>query len=122
MDNSSKEFIKHYLETALWSSCDYREDQDTPLDDNYYIEDIDLDTLKAAIKDCLSFIAQAEKLELICDEDYSTVGHDFWLTRNGHGAGFWDGDYPEHGDKLTELSESFGGIDLHVTDDNKIAS
>ena len=19
------------------------------------------------------------------------IGHDFWLTRNGHGAGFWDG-------------------------------
>lgn len=21
------------------------------------------------------------------------IGHDFWLTRNGHGAGFWDGDW-----------------------------
>ena len=21
------------------------------------------------------------------------AGHDFWLTRNGHGAGFWDGDW-----------------------------
>jgi len=33
------------------------------------------------------------------------AGHDFWLTRNGHGAGFWDGDWPETGDALTEASK-----------------
>ena len=26
-----------------------------------------------------------------CDADnYDQMGHDLWLTRNGHGAGFWD--------------------------------
>lgn len=36
---------------------------------------------------------------------------DFYLTRNGHGAGFWDGDYPDEiGEKLTEMAHSFGEI------------
>lgn len=26
----------------------------------------------------------------LADYDMAQVGHDLWLTRNGHGAGFWD--------------------------------
>jgi hypothetical protein len=49
--------------------------------------------------------------------------HDFWLTRNGHGAGFWDGDYEEElGEKLTAICKKMGSIDLYVGDDNKIYS
>ena len=37
------------------------------------------------------------------------AGHDFWLTRNGHGAGFWDGDYPESEETiLTDAARTFG--------------
>jgi hypothetical protein len=32
------------------------------------------------------------------------IGHDLWLTRCGHGAGFWDRNLP-NGDKLTEICE-----------------
>lgn len=43
--------------------------------------------------------------------DFKQAGHDFWLTRNHHGAGFWDGDYPEpEGTELTKLSHSFGEV------------
>ena len=49
------------------------------------------------------------------------VGHDLWLTRNGHGAGFWDGDYADDvGEALTKISEAMGEIDLYVGDDGKI--
>lgn len=37
------------------------------------------------------------------------LGHDFYLTRHRHGAGFWDGDYDHilgH-EKLTEISHGF---------------
>jgi len=43
---------------------------------------------------------------------YSQAGHDLWLTRNGHGAGFWDRDLGEAGDKLTELSKEMGELTL----------
>tara|TARA_R100001530_G_scaffold106025_1_gene74048 strand:- start:761 stop:1126 length:366 start_codon:yes stop_codon:yes gene_type:complete len=39
----------------------------------------------------------------------SQAGHDFWLTRQGHGAGFWDGDWSEPFAKLLSAgSECYG--------------
>ena len=60
-------------------------------------------------------------------EDETQVAHDFWLTRNGHGAGFWDRTYNndvdgKKGDKLTKIAEKFGGSTLYVGDDGKIYS
>ena len=52
---------------------------------------------------------------------YSQAGHDFWLTRNGHGAGFWDGDWPDRtGHRLSEAAKSYGEYHLYVGDDGKI--
>jgi hypothetical protein len=49
--------------------------------------------------------------------DSGQGGHDFWLTRNGHGAGFWDGDWPEEvGKRLTEASKKYGEVYLYVQD------
>lgn len=48
------------------------------------------------------------------------ICHDFWLTRCGHGCGFWDGDYGHIGDRLTEAAKKFGNVDLYVGDDGKI--
>jgi len=42
------------------------------------------------------------------------------MTRNGHGAGFWDGDWPDDGDRLTKASEAYGTFDLYVGDDGEI--
>lgn len=35
------------------------------------------------------------------------AGHDFWLTSQGHGAGFWDGDWKTYGEMLTKLSKCY---------------
>ena len=41
------------------------------------------------------------------------AGHDFWLTRNGHGAGFWDGDWSEnYADLLSKGAEAYGKVDV----------
>ena len=67
------------------------------------------------IEDCASFQAQAGDLIYGTEEQ---AGHDFWLTRNGHGAGFWDGDWPEPAaSKLDELSRAFGEVWLYAGDD-----
>lgn len=45
-----------------------------------------------ALNDCADFY-QAVKQNLLLylpELDWSRVGYDFWLTRNGHGTGFWD--------------------------------
>lgn len=50
------------------------------------------------------------------------AGHDFWLTRNQHGAGFWDGDWPDHGHHLTDLCEIFGSLEVYKTGPNTYAT
>lgn len=53
--------------------------------------------------------------------DLTQVAHDFWLTRNRHGAGFWDGDYPEKvGARLTDAAHKFGECWLYVGDDGTL--
>ena len=74
-----------------------------------------------AIRDCKRF---REVAGVLLDEhnDDTMGAHDFWLTRNGHGAGFWDGDWPVNGDKLTEISKVYGECNLYVGDDGKVYS
>ena len=45
---------------------------------------------------------------------------DFWLTRNGHGAGFWDRGLGSVGDELTKNAKPFGSVDAYVGDDGKV--
>lgn len=104
-------FLQQYIDTALWSS---RDDDGKPLDDNYSSRDIDAESLAKMREECSRFIDQT--YDLISD-DIAQAGHDFWLTRNHHGAGFWDGDWGDDGDKLTTIAHSFGESDLCVGDD-----
>lgn len=47
----------------------------------------------------------------------SRAGHDFYLTRNYHGAGFWDRGFGKVGEKLTAVSHTFREQDLYRGDD-----
>ena len=52
----------------------------------------------------------------------SQIGHDFILTRNGRGAGFWDRGLGEIGDTLTQWAKSFGSIEsLYIDTQDCIA-
>jgi hypothetical protein len=44
------------------------------------------------------------------------VGHDFMLTRNGHGAGFWDRGLGAVGDRLSEGARPYGEFMLYVAE------
>lgn len=113
------EFTTAYIEAALWSSTDDFDDATgVPLDENHGPEDIAPETLAQIVADCADF--QTAHYDDISD-DLSRAGHDFWLTRNRHGAGFWDGDYPQAiGAKLTEASHAYGEVNLYVGDDGQI--
>ena len=106
-------FTTSYIQTALWSSID---DNGDPMDSKYNMYDISEETMVKIYDDCLKFYHENCSLW----EDDETAGHDFWLTRNHSGAGFWDGDYPENGDLLTEKSHTFGDYNLYIGDDGLI--
>lgn len=113
--------LASYIETALWSSTD---DQGEPLDAEYDWTDFAEGELDKAERDIDSFMNQANSFlpdDFYDEHDSETVIHDFWLTRNRHGAGFWDGDYEKSvGEKLTKLSHKFGEVDIYIGDDGKL--
>jgi len=112
-------FVEGFIECALWVGMDQK---DTPLEDIYTQGDIEEITIRGIIKECWDFLTEArEYLDQTGHEDYTRHGIDFMLTRNHHGAGYWDRGYPDEiGDKLTELSHSYGSYDLYVGDDGKL--
>ncbi|MFB3104381.1 MAG: hypothetical protein ACE1ZA_05570 [Pseudomonadales bacterium] len=111
-------FTQHYIETALWSSSD-SDPHGTPLGDNYGLEDVAVESVDKMRADCIKF--QADNASALEPFDMEIAGHDFWLTRNGHGAGFWDGDYTEpQATELIKASEAFGECSIVVGDDGKL--
>lgn len=115
-------FTRQYIETALWSTNDESTPEGgEPLDRNYDINDIDPTTLAAMIEDCAKF--QADNADDI-GERAEDAGHDFWLTRHHHGAGFWETpDWPKQaGQRLTKAAQSFPETNLYVGDDGLIYS
>jgi hypothetical protein len=122
------QFTLACLEAALWSTSN----DDDFLDAQYDIRDFAPETLEKLKADCKSFQASQAWQAAIAEDDpragrrqrygcEESGGHDFWLTRCGHGAGFWDGDWKEpHASALDALSKQFGNVDLYVADDGKI--
>lgn len=110
-------FTLAYIECALWSSTNPDKEEHC-LDRDYCAADIAPETLAAMQADCLEFRKLAgEQLDDWTDEQ---AGHDFWLTRCGHGAGFWDRGKAA-GEALTDLTKAyFPNVDLYVGDDGLI--
>ncbi len=119
-------------ETEVCEKCASVDADPSPMEDNYSASDLAPETLSTIIADCERF--QRENVETLSDaiasgkmkcgpdfDETERAGHDFWLTRNGHGAGFWDGDWPEpQAQLLTDASKAFGECNLYVGDDGKI--
>ncbi|NCU71523.1 MAG: hypothetical protein EBY66_00670 [Candidatus Fonsibacter lacus] len=121
------------VQTILFTESDiYGE----PLEDNYSIADFDEESLKKLYSEYQQFIAIAEEkiTEKIgenwdCIDDFYDVQqpalnqteHDYVLTRNRHGAGFWDGDWSSEVSKiLTDAARSQYEFTAYVGDDERI--
>ena len=106
-------FTQAYIECALWASTD---EDGEPLEGLYSVDDLSPDALREMTEDCAAF--QETEAEHLAGGSSERAGHDFWLTRNRHGAGFWDGDWSEPAaTKLTESAHAYGSCHLYVGDD-----
>lgn len=111
-------FVDQYLETALWASNDL--DTGVPLDEKYGVEDFAQVAIDQAVAESNDFI-KANLTDLEAVGDPSQHGHDFWLTRNHHGAGYWDRDYPKAiSDRLTQAAHAAGERYVYAGDDGKL--
>ena len=101
------DFAKGYIHAALWSSTD---ENGEPLED----KNVSVLSLPTILSDCWDF--QTANAELLKESGLAedAQGHDFWLTRNGHGAGFWDRGLGVVGTKLTAAAKVYSSVDLWV--------
>lgn len=124
---SSESMVDQYLETALWSSMISEGTEDAPgkrdgepFDAYFAVSDFTAEARSQAEAECAAFLALPGISDICARYDDGDIGHNLWLNRNGHGAGFWDGDFEDaegDGDKLSAAAESLGEVDLTVTKD-----
>jgi len=118
------DFTFSYIECALWAECD---NEDESLDSNYDYDNIEHSSMLAIIAECKDFQIENKLLleqayTLYSNYEFSPeaiAGHDYWLTRNGHGVGFWDRELGEVGDKLTTICQ-YQQRHLLVNDSGKL--
>ncbi len=117
---SDKDFIlgmqSGYREAMAFTDCHT---------DNPELENLDFsdELLKKSDDECESFYHENKKLLKDSGLHPDQCGHDFWLTRNGHGAGFWDRGLNDIGEALTKAcgyESKYGAVDLYAGDDGEI--
>jgi hypothetical protein len=113
-------FIQAYLDAAIWAEQGHIIDvADRPSGNNLTVDDFETNTLEA--------------LKAMAHVFYNTHGDgidrariveaatDLWLTQNGHGAGFWDGDWAEpEASEYVETAKTLREVELYVGDDGKV--
>ena len=111
---------RSYLITQIWTGLHYAEQDAEPVSLDDIVNDPDdlpEEIRAAAARDVADFLRLIDDEGLTFDAaahwDDDQLGHDFSLTRNGHGAGFWDRGRGDIGDKLTALAHSYGDSTLY---------
>lgn len=103
-EDVEREAVAGYVECALWSGLDWTgvsqeegdggEDNPRPLDEDYGVDDIPPDALDEIRADVGAFLRTWWPLASAAGWSARQFGHDYHLTRNHHGAGFWDRSWP----------------------------
>ena len=116
-------FTNAYLESALVYSHD---DAEVDLNLNYCPQDFTADALKQCKQDCEDFqrdnaadLALAYDTPRYCDIN---AGGDFWLSRNGYGAGFQDRGRDAVWRRLASAAKAYGTVYIMVTEDKKLST
>lgn len=132
-------FADGYVEAMLWANT-VAESESSEVESALVVGETNLltaETLESLREDCHEFLADvlsSGTVGMVCgrvDWPYvgrratrwspaSLAGHDFALTRNHHGAGFWDRGLGDVGDKLTDLAHAYGERTLYLTADHTI--
>lgn len=128
-------FTQAYIECLLWSSTAYGSPEETKADPNHEgnfdssfqscgYDEFTPEALKRILEDCENFqqanAALLKRWYTEASETPERAGHDFWLTRNRHGAGFWDRwssgtPQDEIGRQLTDAAHAYGSSDPYWT-------
>jgi hypothetical protein len=120
-------FTQGYIEALFFTESGDADDGKEIGDAGF--SDLAPETLARIIADCREFQVADNSGQALFDAYESdapragprAAGMDFWYTRNGHGCGFWDGDWPEpYASQLTDASKAFRSLDAYLGDDGKV--
>lgn len=119
-----------YRATLLWQSLNeaHFEDENAPemLDAEYDVDDFSDEADADMRTDVEDFVyanwadLTSEAVTGVAHYTADQAGHDFALTRNHHGAGFWDRGLGEHGGRLTANAEPYGESSAYVGGDGSL--
>jgi len=119
------DFLKEYLLAIGFTASD--DDGESPFDVgpgeiSNYIDWTDVwDRLNEqerveVLTDSVGFLRDSKGL--VPEDEIEHAARDFHFTRNGHGCGFWDGDWDYLGDdvveKLCSIAKSYGSLEYHA--------
>lgn len=110
-----------FLACMLWAESG---DPESPLGESAGLEDLAPQTWTAAREICEDFASYCSRVRIRFDRvpglDADSIGHDLWLTAQGHGAGFWDRGLGKLGDRLTEAAKTLSLGDAYRGDDGLV--
>jgi hypothetical protein len=116
-------FTRGYLECALWLTDPEPGSGEWSEHDDWTIANLNPDNVRQAIDDCHRFQTESQiDLDEIDDDlgrDAAHAGHDFYLSRNGHGTGFFDRGSQDVWRRLQDAARAYGTAFGHgEIDDN----
>lgn len=127
VDEALEDMTNGYLEALLWTSIN--DDGDNFLELEYGIEDIP-EAVRDAVRDMFEDLVAHHPLAVRlygverrgqCAPVWGSFGHDFLLTRDHHGAGFWDRGLGELGEHLSQIAYPYGDSEhLYVSEDDTL--
>lgn len=114
----------YFTESGDWD-YELSDEENSANGTQFDIEDeLSQSALARIIEDCATFQRDnAADLELYEDEtgrDQECAGHDYWLTRNGHGCGFWDRGGADACARLTDAASADGSVYASRGDDGLV--
>lgn len=113
--------VDGYVDAALWVGVWDRHGELAY--DDVSRDAVSADTLASAAADVQDFVTAMWSVLSVTEPWMSgpeQAGHDFFLTRNGHGAGFWDRGAGAAGDELSDAARPYGPVDWMMLDDGSV--
>lgn len=141
-EGAREAFVTGYVECALWCGvmayrCDEHDDTSAcdpdecnpeleNSSDQYDDSDLTHEARESLESDANAFFTANVKDLLACGLSMDRAGHNFWLTRNRHGAGFWDDKGSDREanaalDRLTDASHAYGEMHLVADHDGEVS-
>lgn len=121
-------FVDSFVECIVWTDEDMiKEDMEErgedPDDLDTSLENFDSASMEELKRQCRDFVIDNwDDLQEYANNGRTGdfAGHDFCLSRNGHGTGFWDRGAGDLGDSLHRAAKVYGDGSLYLGQDGRI--